>query len=951
VGREREIATFKEMLAAVAAGSGGIVLVSGDPGIGKTRLLAELSAMCGPGWRVFLGHAYDSEGTPAYLPFREALQRYIRDVPIDQLLRQIPEDSGELPLLFPEIRRRLPGQRTTSTPDPQSARYQLFEAIAAFLSAIAQDESHGLILLLEDLHWADDSSLLLLEHLARMLAAAPVLIVATYRDSESDLAGRLSRTIEQIDRHRSAQRLRLGRLTRDEVARVLTALGRRDPPATLVDAIHSRTDGNPFFVHEVFKNLAEEAKLSGDATGWRAGMEHDSGEIPESVRLTIERRLSRLSQRTRSLLAIAAVVGRTLDYELLLPLAGLDEESLLTSMEEAQSLNVLETGETGRLRFSHELIRQTLLGGQALARRQGLHLRIAGEAERVYAHDLEPHLAEIALHYRLAGPRAERARAIDFATRAGDQAATVLAFEEAIRFYDFALEGLASHGPTTGEETAVAALRLKRGEALISLGQWKGARPELLSAVESLGGERQVEVLIRLGQASLLQFFDVPGARLHADRAASLARELGRQDLEAGACGVLAQATFLDGRLRSSIELYLGSYRRQHLASSLLRQSFTNFPIALYLVADFSAAASYAREAIEACWAAGDSYNLVSHLSHIGLSLAALGRYEDGLAAFAEARQVASERPIPSVRQNLARAISMSAGVHLEAFDLAGAEALAEEARDLGRSTNFPPAVTSEALDLLFIFARRHEPGRSDTILEEVEAALPGATGAHYYQWRVRLAVAQAELALARGDWRMAVRHASEGLDLNERMDRPKYEALALTARGQALVRIGQKREAINDLRRAVEVVRPVGSPAMLLRAAAALLAVEPDATLATDARQAADQILATLPLASMRRSFSDADAVRLVYRLTSGGAQAPGEQSPRRPDLLTAREVEVLRLVALAMSSKEIAGQLVLSVRTVERHIANIYLKTGTHGRVAAAAYAQSHGLIPPPV
>jgi DNA-binding NarL/FixJ family response regulator len=136
----------------------------------------------------------------------------------------------------------------------------------------------------------------------------------------------------------------------------------------------------------------------------------------------------------------------------------------------------------------------------------------------------------------------------------------------------------------------------------------------------------------------------------------------------------------------------------------------------------------------------------------------------------------------------------------------------------------------------------------------------------------------------------------------------------------------------------------------MLLRAAAALLTVEADAALAAEARLAADQVLTNLPTAAMRRNFSDADAVRLVYRLTSSDSRPASEQTSGRPDRLTGREVEILRLIAQARSSKEIADQLVLSVRTVERHIANIYLKTGTHGRVAAAAYAQSQGLVPPP-
>jgi energy-coupling factor transporter ATP-binding protein EcfA2 len=792
VGREPELARLRGILEDAAGGSGRIALVAGEPGIGKTRLLHEFVGLArSVGWQVLLGHAYDSEGMPPYLPFTEALREYV-----------VAATEADLAALPPEVAALIPnlGVRTQSQQplrlDPASERYRLFEAICAWFADLASKPgSQGLVLGLEDIHWADESTLLLLEHLGRRLHESPIVLVLTYRDTELVPGGPLARTIEQLTRLGIAERCSLRPFDAPRVVLLLEGLGGANPPQRLVDVIYGETEGNPLFVREVFQYLAGERRLFDEEGRWRPDLRIDEAEVPQGVQLVIGRRLQRLSEGCRQALTVASVIGRAFDFELLREVSRADEAALLDAMDEAEQAHLLTSCQAHggtQLMFTHELVRQTLLAGQALARRQGLHLRVAIEAERVYAHDLEPHVAEIALHYRLAGPRADRARAIEFATRGGDQAATALAFEEALRFYDFALEGRNPNAQQPGEAAAIADLRLKRGEALISLGQWQDARPELLSAVESLAGERQAEVLIRLAQASLLQFFDVPAARVHANRAASLARDLQRHDLEAGACGVLAQATFLDGRLRSSIELYSGSYSQEYLKSPLLRQSFANLPIAFYLVADFSAAASYAREAIEASRAAGDSYNLVAQLSHAGLSLAAAGHYEDGLAAFAEARQVADERPIPSVRQNLSRAISMSAGVHLEAFDLAGAETLAEEARDLGRSTKFPPAVTSEALDLLFIFARRHEPGRSDNLLEEVEAALPGATGAHYYQWRVRLAVAQAELALARGDWRMSAECAGEALVLNERMGRPKYEALALTARGQALDGLGQ---------------------------------------------------------------------------------------------------------------------------------------------------------------
>ncbi|HEY7467791.1 MAG TPA: helix-turn-helix transcriptional regulator, partial [Dehalococcoidia bacterium] len=216
---------------------------------------------------------------------------------------------------------------------------------------------------------------------------------------------------------------------------------------------------------------------------------------------------------------------------------------------------------------------------------------------------------------------------------------------------------------------------------------------------------------------------------------------------------------------------------------------------------------------------------------------------------------------------------------------------------------------------------------------------------AHEILWRMRLADAKARLALTRDQPREALGFADDALERAREMGRPKYESRALASRGTALTRMGRKRDGLAELRQAVEAARPVGDPSMLLRAAAAHLAVEPDEALARDARAAADLMLANLP-AEMVATFQAAEPVRLVYALT--GAK-PERFTPRvvYPDGLTEREVEILQLLAQGKSSREISESLVLSVRTVERHIANIYLKTDTHGRAQVTAYALAKGLL----
>ena len=938
VGRERELALLEERLAAAARGEGGVILLAGEAGVGKTRLLREFANRAeSQGWQVLSGRAYDTEGMPPYLPFAEAIRQYILKVD-DADATALLSGAAEITILLPELHAQFGGVSRSPSQGPEADRYRLFEAVSDFLLAISRrSEASGLLLCLDDLHWADKSTVLLFQHLARKLGGATLLVAGTYRTEEVDPARPLFDVLADLTRDRLDQRLALNRLSLAETKSLIEALVGVPPADTVTEAIHKRTAGNPFFVEEVVRQIGSEDRDFADPR--LAEAEWDT---PNSIRPVIGKRLSRLSRDTNALLQAAAVLGDSFGARQCQAMTHLDEPALTASVEEASSAGMIREAGSG-YSFAHPLIQRVIYDGLSLPRRQSLHLLAAEAIETLAAASLDQHLAALAHHFSAAGPGRDTEKSLDYAARAGDHAMAAFAYEEAVRLYELALQALAQKPAGAENQVLEAELHVKRGEALMSLGQWEGARPDLAAAIEGLSGVRRAEVLIRLGQASLYQFIDIPGGRTYGSLAAELSGQLGRRDLEAAALGILAQAEMLGGDLKASVTRYQGAYSSEALDTLLARQSFVNFPIVLYLVGQHGAATSRALEALEAARLAHDSLNVVVQLSHLGLSLAAGGRYEEGLAAFEQAREEARARPIPNVRQFLSRAISMSAGVHLEAFDLAGAEGLAEEARELGRSTRFPPAVTSEALDLLFICARRQDPGSAEPFVTEVEAALPIATGAHYFQFKVRFATAQAELALARADWREALRWADEALDLDKSLGRPKYEALALTARGQALLGLGRKRDAIAELRASVEVARPLGNPAMFLRAAAPILASEPDVDLSGDARHAVNRILAGLPQ-KMRAIFEAAEPVQLVHRLAgTRDALAP---KPAYPAGLSEREVEVLRLIADGSSNREIAEQLVLSVRTVERHITNIYGKIGARGKADATAYALRHDL-----
>jgi tetratricopeptide (TPR) repeat protein len=257
-----------------------------------------------------------------------------------------------------------------------------------------------------------------------------------------------------------------------------------------------------------------------------------------------------------------------------------------------------------------------------------------------------------------------------------------------------------------------------------------------------------------------------------------------------------------------------------------------------------------------------DTSNMIRALGDLGMALGGSGRYEEALQAFEQARRFGQEYGIDTWA---ARAISMRGGLHLDVFDFAGAEMLAEEARELGRSANFLHPVISGGIDLLLTFVRRGEVGRTETLIDEVTAVAQSASGAHGWLWRLRLAQTRAEIALARAEWDAAVQWASDAVEQSVARGRRKYEALALGARGQALAKRGRTVQALVDLRAAVNVARTTGDPALFLRTAALLLALESSESLLAECRSAVAQIASNLPDASMRQRFAAAEPVRML--------------------------------------------------------------------------------------
>lgn len=441
VAREEERAELCSFLDGLDQGRGAVVLIGGEPGVGKTRLTEELAEQARRrAHRVLVGHCYEAETAPPYIPFVEIIEAAMREVSPETLRLALGDAAGEVAKIVPQIRTMFDDiPPPLELPAEQERRY-LFNSLWEFIERAAL--TRPLVLVLDDVHWADDSTLLAAEHIAQRLKDIPVLVLATYRDAELDVARPLARTLESLLRRQGAHRLTLKRLSQEDVRMLLQVMSGQEPPAALVEVIYRETEGNPFFAEEVFKHLSEEGKLFDEDGGWRTDLDLDELDVPEGVKLVIGRRLARLEEPARVALGIAALIGKRFNYRVLEAVGEVGADELLDAMDDAERARLVVSESTSGeavFSFAHELIRQTLLSGMALPRRQRRHLAIARALQKLRPDDEEAHAADIAAHLLQAGAGADPGETARFLRLAGRRALNAAAFEEALRHYENAV--------------------------------------------------------------------------------------------------------------------------------------------------------------------------------------------------------------------------------------------------------------------------------------------------------------------------------------------------------------------------------------------------------------------------------------------------------------------------------------------------------------------------------
>ncbi len=435
VGRVNEREQLRTMLEAAASGRGGMVLIGGPAGLGKSRLTREAAAMATKlGMAVYTGNCLDMESPPPYQPAIDHLEQAARGASPEGFRSALGVNAPEVAKLLPSLRQRYDDIPPSPDLTPEQERRYMIHGVGEFIERAAR--AQPMVLTYEDLHWADESTLVLLRHLGSRIGDLPLLVIGTYRDDELDSGRPLTTAIGPLFRDVGAVDLRPRLLTVDEVRAVLTARAGSDAPPELVDLVYSETQGNPFFTEELFRHLRDNGRLFDDEGRWRSGFEIGDTEVPQGVRLILDRRLDLLGADHRRALASAAVIGRTFTFDTLAAVSSADEDDLFDALEAAERNNLIEelpADHPGDYLFVQEQIRQTLVGELSLARRQRVHLRIADAIEGSGS------AVELAHHLVSAGSAAPSDRTVEALAAAAESTMDALAFGDALRHLDHAV--------------------------------------------------------------------------------------------------------------------------------------------------------------------------------------------------------------------------------------------------------------------------------------------------------------------------------------------------------------------------------------------------------------------------------------------------------------------------------------------------------------------------------
>jgi DNA-binding CsgD family transcriptional regulator len=977
VGRRDELESLRATLDQATANRGRIVMLAGEPGIGKTRTAQELADHAARHNSVVLwGRCHEDAGAPPYWPWVQIIRTVLRDHAADVLLNELGGGASDMAGIVPEIRDRLPGlDPPARLENAAEARWRMFETIRRFIAGLCKRQP--VLILLDDLHWADAPSLRLLEFLATELTDSRLLLVGTYRQTELSRRHPLSDALGGLARAPHVTRIQLAGLSIEEVHDFITAATGAKRPAWLTSSLHSQTEGNPLFLREIVRFLEQKGVFGRDRATPLMALP-PAIRIPEGVREVIGRRLNLLSASCNETLALAAVIGRDFTDDVLARAATRqDNQELTDALDEAMAAHIIEETTDGHYQFAHHLIRMTLYDELRPARRRQLH-RAAGNAiEALRRSDIESVSQELAHHFRAAG---DVERTIDYATRAGQRAADLLAFEDAAQSFEAALD--AAEQRLEPDEACRCRLLFLLGDAQRKAGDSSTALQTLLGAITAANtiGDHELSARAALSYENLGWRGDIR-ADIHSGTSPAYLLERAMRQLPETETTLRAQVAGALARALRHAGAFEEARKQAARAIAMARQLGDPAALATSLSCMFDSTwapdhteelIGYATEMLAAAEQAGNMETVA-----IAYSWRLCLQLEFGNARAAEADLDSWTRIDARIRQAGYTIWMLS---HHFMLTLMRGEFDQAEQRILELKKQLRRNLTNHEDPLgVMIFSLRREQGR----LNEVRPMLSLFLQQHSIAaaWLPGLALILVELG-----------RLEEARVEFERLAQDDFASIAPDGRWHfCMVYLSEVCAALGDAARAATLYRMLqpytgrnlilggglacsGASDRHLGLLSATMSRWQDAIGHFEKALAMNQkIGAHVPLAHTRHDYAtmllardapgDRDRAMDLLRLSLESSRAMGmraleermaarlaQLAPQRPvpasDELTLREIEVLGLVAIGRSNADIAMVLEISLNTVATHVRNILAKTGCANRTEAAAYAMRNGL-----
>jgi DNA-binding CsgD family transcriptional regulator len=992
IGRKPELTNLHALIDRAKSGKGQVVLFSGEAGIGKSRLVAEAKTYAtAQGFLLLQGQCFPTDRSCPYAPLLDLLRSHFATSSREHVVAEMGSLASALSPLLPDLLPLLSDLPPLPALEPEHEKRRLFAALAQLF--LRPTTTHPALLIVEDLHWSDETSLEFLHYLARRCADRSLLVLLTYRSDEVHPS--LGHFLAQLDRERLAQEFALAPLTQSEVSAMLHAIFalRRSvftvPPLAqgdLLDAMYALTEGNPFFIEELLKSLIEAGDIVYEQGRWQRKPLSEL-HIPRSIQDTVQQRTGHLSAGARQVLNLAAVAGRHFDFALLQELTQQNEAQLLRLIKELIAAQLVVEESAEQFAFRHALTRQAVYTELLARERKALHRTIAETIESLYASKLEAHLADLGTHFSEAGAWE---KALEYSQRAGEQAQALYASQAAIEHFTRALDAASQLSLTPA-----ASLYRARGLAYETLGDFDHARIDHETALQlaHLAGDRlgEWQALIDLGflwagrnyaqagdyyqQAlALARTLDDPATLAHSlnrlgnwhlnveqphealrchQEALATFQALSDWRGKAATLDLLGMASFLSCDLiqgttycQQAIVLLRELDDRQRLISSLVTlmmcggvyETGTVVPSAV----GFADSLHFGEQALKIAGEIGQRSDEAHTLIQMAMCLGPRGEYAHALEVAQRGLAIAEEI---EHRQWITAGHRALGALYLDLLALSEAQQHLEQALALAQEVGSWNWIRIISGFLAPVYLLQHDQASADSILTaalEPDAAMQ--TLGQRLVW-----VARADMALARGDPGLAL-DITEGLIASAaNLSNERIIPHLWKLRAEVLAVLGRVAEAEGELRAAQEAAHAQGLRPLLWRisltqgklAHAQRRYEEADRRFA-EALEMLEDLASSLPDETLQQHF-----LQHAHALFPRTRQpSPHRLTKKTFEGLTQRERAVAALIARGKSNREIADELVVAPRTIETHVHSILSKLGFTSRAQIAVWAAEKGL-----